>query len=719
MKTKLLAIILILNILFVSITATAQNNCGADQAEEKLLLEHPEIIQQQISFRQQLNDFILSNKQNLQISRAGNFTKVYIPVVFHILHDNGVGNLSDATIYQEMQNLNEYWNAENADLANLVSYFDSIKGDMKVEFRLAHIDPQGNCTNGIERINTNVTYFGNDVNKLHEWNPLQYINIWTCKKMTNEHNGVAAYAYRPCKPIINGKAIDGVLSLSSQIGLPPNSSSEKYVLAHELGHSMDLCHTFGCSTNSTGICGDDEVFDTPPTNALANCANLQDRRDTACWQALGYPYNANTIPNIQNIMNYAGCSVNFTKGQAEKVRAVLDLAGSCRNVLWQPTNLIATGTQDPYTQFIDCNPVADFGVDKRTVCVGGIVKFTDFSYNGTINNYSWTFPADASVTTANTATVNVSFATAGWKNIELTVSNSIGSSTTQKMAVYVEDNANIIQAPYQETFENGANGWLAVSNDIDNTTFAVTNTGLRSQQCMFLNNYNSIKDGEYNSLISPAFNTQNLPSNSTLSFYAAVAKGFGGSIDDSLEVLNVYASKDCGATWVPLKTKGYSKSDLINAGIVTNYFVAGQTDDYWRKYSLPLTMPIGMDFFAPSVKFKFEFQSSHNGNNFFIDNINVGSASTGIESEFTDIFLKVFPNPTTKSSILTIESEINSVFSIKIIDLLGNLVETVHDGFVKKGENTFEIGDSIVSSGVYFIRVESNGKVVSKKLIKL
>ncbi|MBK7946622.1 MAG: hypothetical protein IPJ85_15575 [Flavobacteriales bacterium] len=88
-----------------------------------------------------------------------------IPVVFHIVHNDGPENISDAQLYDAIRILNDDFNRQNPDWATVRPEFIDIVGDAGMEFRLAKRDPQGNCTNGITRTKssrTNDGDFGDD-----------------------------------------------------------------------------------------------------------------------------------------------------------------------------------------------------------------------------------------------------------------------------------------------------------------------------------------------------------------------------------------------------------------------------------------------------------------------------------------------------------------------------------------------------------------------------
>ena len=83
---------------------------------------------------------------------------IIIPVVFHILTQGGVENISKEQVLDALSKLNEDFSNRNQDTLDIPIPFKNVRGNPKIEFRLARIDPKGNCTDGIERIYTNYTY---------------------------------------------------------------------------------------------------------------------------------------------------------------------------------------------------------------------------------------------------------------------------------------------------------------------------------------------------------------------------------------------------------------------------------------------------------------------------------------------------------------------------------------------------------------------------------
>lgn len=132
------------------------------------------------------------NERNRKLFTAPPYV---LPVVVHIIHQNGAENITDAQVLQGVTNLNEAY-------ANINYYNQNTGVNTQIQFCLAKQDPEGNSSTGINRIEshlTNLTLETEDLNlkNLIRWNPLQYINIWLVEEICSAAVGcgVAAYAY--------------------------------------------------------------------------------------------------------------------------------------------------------------------------------------------------------------------------------------------------------------------------------------------------------------------------------------------------------------------------------------------------------------------------------------------------------------------------------------------------------------------------------------------
>ena len=187
-----------------------------------------------------------------------------IPVVVHVIHlGEQVGyqtNIPDQQILDAIEGLNErYANANGAGT------------DIEIQFCLATRDPNGCPTSGINRVDGSVipgyreegvTWDGScgvdevSVKDLSKWPTWEYYNIWVVRDICGS---VAGYAYYPNGNDYDGTVID-IVSMTRDNG----------TLAHELGHGLNLKHTFSgddnneCPANNDCLADGDEICDTPP-----------------------------------------------------------------------------------------------------------------------------------------------------------------------------------------------------------------------------------------------------------------------------------------------------------------------------------------------------------------------------------------------------------------------------------------------------------------------
>lgn len=289
MKKILLAFILATTI--ASVTNAQEKHCYTTEMDNEMALTNPDMLRQ----RQNLEAFI---QQYGKVERRNNSVVYVIPIVFHILHNYGEENISDAQVLDQVRILNRDFRRTNADTVNIVPAFQGMAADIEVEFRLPSIDPNGNCTNGIDRVQTMLTYSANNQSKINGWPNNKYLNVWVANSL--ENTGAAAYAHYPG----GNNAVDGIMNLHSYLGsIGTSSEGRSRTLTHEIGHYLNLAHVWG-STNSPGVaCGDDNVSDTPETKGWSSCVPT------------GSLCNPPIVENVQNYMEYSFCEYMFTEGQ--------------------------------------------------------------------------------------------------------------------------------------------------------------------------------------------------------------------------------------------------------------------------------------------------------------------------------------------------------------------------------------------------------------------
>ena len=269
-------IVLILSFL-VSLQSFAQSSCAHHKQREQLYKEHPELAPHLNYKHDFLEKFTRSFRQNDNYRSNLN---IRIPVVFHIVHDNGIENISDDQIHESIVQLNEDFSASNPELTNVHPNFESLVSNVGFEFRLADLDPNGEPTTGINRIQSELTYNGSNLalKQMVQWDPTMYLNIWVV--YSSDGGNGSAFAYYPADVEGSGSIYDGVVSSYWAVGRTETAVWTHYkILTHEVGHWANLKHTWGDQSNNQATEGcsyDDGVEDTPNTCLLYTSPSPRD-----------------------------------------------------------------------------------------------------------------------------------------------------------------------------------------------------------------------------------------------------------------------------------------------------------------------------------------------------------------------------------------------------------------------------------------------------------
>ena len=620
-------------------------------------------------------------------------TVAIIPVVFHIIHEGGPENISDAQVIDEVRILNEDYRKTNTDISAVVPSFSGLTADCGIEFRLAQKDPSGNCTNGIDRIYSSLTNNADDGSKLNDWPHNKYLNVWVVKTIGTTP-GVAGYAYLPGT---SSAANDGILILSTYIGsVGTGHYSTGRALTHEIGHYLNLQHTWGPTNNPGVACGDDGVTDTPVTKGHTSCILA----DAVCTSGV--------IENVQNFMEYAYCSDMFTTGQRTRMRNALNSGTGSRSSLWTTTNLAATGVSLPA---VLCK--ADFQSSRasNTVCQGDSLTYTDLSWNGNPTSWNWTF-AGGTPATSTDSMPTIIYNTPGVYDVSLTVTNGSGSvSATKNTYITVYPNTATYTSPfYSEGFEGGAipnADWNVNNPDAGTNTWVQTTTaaatGTKSVRIVNAAAY----DGFIDELIGPPIDmTMITGSSPTLTFKVAHAQKTSTSADN----LRVYVSTNCAQTWT--LRKSITGAALSTAGVVSSSFVP--TASQWVTQSVNLSGYTA----ATSLFIMFRF-TSNGGNNIYIDDINLAGTTLGVQDEISsNLNFNVYPNPFEDNTTIAFTLVDNQKTNISVCDLLGRKIASIYSGELTAGEHQYTIADKTkLAAGVYFVKLTVAGENFTKKLI--
>jgi len=657
-------------------------HCGSMEATQKALKDHPELVQKQ----EELEKF---TKTYLENSRQTESTTNYtIPLVFHIIHQNGPENISDDQVKDAVRILNEDYQMLNADTNIVIPSFQKIRASAHVQFRLAEKDPNGNCTNGIDRILSSLTESADDNSKLDDWPNYQYLNIWVVSSLALA--GAAGYAYLPGSTPSN--SVDGVLIESAYIGsIGTGNPFTSRALTHEIGHCLNLMHPWGGSNQPGVSCiGDDLVSDTPVTEGWTSCV----LNGSIC--------NPPVIENVQNYMDYSYCSRMFTAGQVSRMRGALNYFASYRNNLWSSSNLVATGTDGS----VQAPCIADFVPDVTALCVGSSVTFKDLSWNGPVNKWSWTFTGGTPASSSSSSPV-IQYNAAGSFPVSLTVSNSLGSKSVIKNSVIsVIGSSKYSGSTYSEGFESSASfaDWQVTNLSNTGPSWARTTSASSSgSYSLEINNFNASVQGNVLEAISPPINLSKI-TNPSLTFKLACAAVSSTSSD----ALMIYVSTDCGHSWILRKTlSGYS---LYSSGIQTSPYTP-TTSGQWKLQTVNVLPYARSDDFI----FKFQFTSG-GGNNVYLDDINISQPQGIEEVSESNLNFVVYPNPFKESAVISFNLINKNHLCIKLCDVLGRSLSTIVDADFNNGEYKININDGL-KPGIYFVNVSTNTGAFTRKII--
>lgn len=690
MKIQYIKTYLIILLMQQGFFAIAQHfNCGTPAAQEEIYNSYPDLRQQQADYDKFIQDFVINN-----YGQTGR-TQLIIPVVFHIIHDYGVENIPDENIYDQMEILNRDFNRLNLDTANVIPEFKSIVADIGIEFKLAQIDPQGNCTNGIDRIASPLTYLGNDAAKLNPWDRRKYLNIWTVRRMAN---GVAGYAYKPVSVAGVNFPVDGIILLHDYIGsLSPSNDTRSRALTHEIGHWLNLSHPWGDNNNPGQACGDDGIQDTPLTRGWTNC-----------------PIPANSAvcapgvkENYQNFMDYSYCSVMFTEGQKQAMLAALSSDVSHRNNLWASQTLIQTGVLNPQS----CVAQADFYTSTRFICDGTSVTFRDNSLRGTPTSWSWSFPGGNPATSSAQNPV-VTYASQGFYTVTLTVSNAMGTTTLEKQNyIMVSPDWSDLSGNYNETFEDqqSAERWLMLNPSQNAKKWQlVNNAGYSGNSCLMLSGFYQ-GEGDVDELITPSYDLRYMTGvNVSFKFIGASMSTNLSGMRDSL---NVFVSTDCGRNWgAPRLT--IKRAALIKGGLTNSFFVP-KAGDIWHQGSFVL--PASMS--TANVRFRFRYTSGEMTNNFYLDDFNVSGLLSLEESAFSRNEAEVFPNPIIDVANVKVYVKEPAMVSLDLLDITGRQLASIYEGLQSVSGQTYALKRQDLSTGIYLLRVTIGNETTFQKLV--
>ena len=655
--------------------------CGLNHAEDVLFLSRPETRRAAIEATRALE---IETQQGVTASQRDDV--LIIPIVFHIIHFNGPENISTAQVHDAVDVLNTNFRALNANIDDVIPEFENLVADIEIEFRLAQRDPNGNCHPGINRIVSELTYVGDsEMKELIQWPRNKYLNVWVCEYAA----GAAGYALYPGSVDGWNADQDGIVLQHSYCGsIGTSNLFRSRTLTHEVGHWLNLRHPWG-NSNNPGLAEnceeDDNVSDTPNTVGWTSC--ILD--GTTCG----------SLDNVQNYMDYSYCGRMFTLGQKDRMRTAALSSVAQRNQLSTAFNLQATGVSGG-----DILCEATFDLDRRLICVGDSVKFTDQSYHSP-STWSWNF-GDGTITSGvqgdGVQELYHTYSEAGLYDVTLVVGNGTDEvSSTVNGAVYVMDEGEM-DLPLSQGFEGGEfpSGQWFIEDPLNDGTWEVTDdaaaTGNRS---LFIENWGNNVEFNDDFLRTATMDMSGMTEIHVNYKWAYVHKGTteASETDDRLRVS---VTGDCGNDW-DLRRMHRGFTDLPTANPTPFPWAPSGIED-WKEYTIVLD---NEEYLTEFFRVQFEFESRL-GNNIYLDDINVqGFGNTAVSEAMNGLTnsWNLAPNPAVTSSVIAFQIRKAGMASLMLQDASGRVLFSTSREFAR-GSHDWEVVAPTIP-GVYLLRL--------------
>jgi len=314
--------------------------CATTEYEEYLQEKNPKRMSN-AQFETWLNPLVTKYKVAKANSKTVATVIITIPVVVHVVHNGqAIGtapNTTDAQIQSQITVLNQ----DFRKMLDTPGYNTNLVGaDVEIEFVLAQQDPNGNPTNGIDRVHfTRTSWSNTEIQTILKpstiWDPSLYLNMWSLKFSDNTLLG---YAQFPDGSSLDGLSVsgglastDGVVSSYDVFGSSDFGTSfilvEPYdkgrTMTHEVGHWLGLRHIWGDGDG-------DEEANLPDCSATDYC----DDTPQAGWENYDCLTTYNSCPTnpgndmIENYMDYTNdeCMNIFTQDQKDRITVIMNNA---------------------------------------------------------------------------------------------------------------------------------------------------------------------------------------------------------------------------------------------------------------------------------------------------------------------------------------------------------------------------------------------------------
>lgn len=277
-----------------------------------------------------------------------------------------------------------------------------------------------------------------------------------------------------------------------------------------------------------------------------------------------------------------------------------------------------------------------------------------------------------------------------------------------------------VALPLKEGFETTTfppANWQIAQTPVDPTTWTrisspqiVASEGLSAAR---MRNFNYTTTGRLDNLVSPVLVVPSSYDSLALKFDVAhISRQYPGSTSVPLDTLEVEMTKDCGKTWVSLYKKWGADLQTIsqpNTSYLDSFIVNNKNQ--WRTDSVKLN---GLVSANDVIRLRFK-NTNNNGNNLYLDNINLSTKTLPNTLKTNGLLLS--PNPV--QNTLTVQHYLapTNLRGIGVYNSVGQrLAYTSYGG---NADSYIAIDMSRFAAGIYTIKLEYTNKTVAQRVMKL
>lgn len=372
-------------------------------------IEYENYLQEKFPGRmtaEQFESWLAPLIRNAKVEKSQNGNIITIPVVVHVIHNGQAVGVAPNIVDEQVISQITVMNNDFRRLAGTPGFnTNAVGADTQIQFALAKVDPNGNPTNGIDRVNLcqpswTQAQIETFVKPETIWDTTKYMNMWSINFPSS--STILGYAQFPSGsglPGLNangGEAYtDGVVARFSTFGSSDYNNGTFLLAApydkgrtmtHEVGHFLGLRHIWG-----DAACGTDYCADTP----TAHTSNY------TCNASIASCDSPSIFEMVQNYMDYTNdtCMNVFTVNQKDRITAVmnnsprrLELKTSTADM---PIALFANDAEVKLER--DCSTIGCSTTTAQNVKVSlynrGTSPLTSavitYSVNGNTQTYNW------------------------------------------------------------------------------------------------------------------------------------------------------------------------------------------------------------------------------------------------------------------------------------------------------------------------------------------